>query len=100
MNDPYVLIEGPKWADAKVYGNWLLAAAKAEALWKQALKDPVFAKKIERLLVCCIPDFSIGATVMFAHLIEDLVAFSLQLNSEEGDEFVVMAEMGLFCPYR
>ena len=38
MNDPYVLIEGPKWADAKVYGNWLLAAAKAEALWKQALR--------------------------------------------------------------
>ncbi len=69
MNDPYVLIEGPKWADAKVYGNWLLAAAKAEALWKQALKDPVFAKKIERLIVSCIPEFSIGATVMLAHLI-------------------------------
>jgi hypothetical protein len=97
MNDPCVLIEGPKWADAKVYGNWLLAAAKAEALWKQALKDPVFAKKIERLLVCFMPDFSIGATIMLAHLTEEFVAFSLQLDSEEGDEFVMMAEMGFFA---
>ena len=97
MNDPYVLIEGPEWADAKVYGNWLLAAARAEALWKQARKDPVFAKKIERLTVSCIPEFSIGATVMLAHLTGDLVAFSLQLNSEDGDVFVMMAEMGFFA---
>ena len=33
-----VLVEGPEWGDAKFYGEWLLAAAKAESLWKEALE--------------------------------------------------------------
>ena len=30
-----VLVEGPRWGDAEFYGNWLLAAAKAEAFGKK-----------------------------------------------------------------
>ena len=33
-SDPYVLVQGPAWGDAQFYGEWLLAAAKAEAYWK------------------------------------------------------------------
>jgi hypothetical protein len=29
--DPYILVQGPAWGDAQFYGEWLLAAAKAEA---------------------------------------------------------------------
>ena len=34
VTKPYVLVEGPRWDDAEFYRRWLLAAGKAEALWK------------------------------------------------------------------
>ena len=63
-NEPYILIEGPKWGDAEFYGNWLLMAAKAEALWKEAVNDPSFDDQVMRLMVADIPDFGMGATDM------------------------------------
>ena len=36
IQDPCVLIEAPRFGEAKFYGLWLLAAARAEALWKNA----------------------------------------------------------------
>ena len=41
-----VLVEGPEWGDAKFYGELLLAAAKAESLWKEGLGDQDFEKKV------------------------------------------------------
>ena len=64
--EPYILIEGPRWGDAEFYGRWLLAAAKAEALWKEAISDPSFQKQIEVVKVLVIPDFSIAATVLLS----------------------------------
>jgi hypothetical protein len=44
----FVLIEGPRWGDAEFYGNWLLAAAKANRLVQQAeARDPEFRKARE-----------------------------------------------------
>ena len=64
--EPYILIEGPRWGDAEFYGRWLLAAAKAEALWKEAISDPSFEKRIELVKVLVIPDFGIASTVLLS----------------------------------
>jgi hypothetical protein len=94
-----ILVEGPGWADAEFYGKWLLAAAKAEALWTEALEDPIFQKQVELLTIMYLPDFSIAATVMISQLEKNLVSFAIQLNGKEVelvDEFVIMADMGFF----
>ena len=67
-SEPCILIEGPKWADAEFYGRWLVAAARANRFWLKALKNPIFEKRIERLTVVYILDFTIGATVMLSQL--------------------------------
>jgi hypothetical protein len=78
------------------YGSWLLAIAKADALWKEAIKDPRFNKKVERPMVVSIPDFSIGGTILLSRLEKNLASFLVDLNAEEGEEFVMMVEMGFF----
>ena len=74
-----VLMEGGQWGDAEFYGNWLLAAAKAETLWKEASDDPDFAKQVDRLSVVFIPDFGIAATVFLMHLEDNLSSFVLSV---------------------
>jgi len=97
-NEPYILVEGPMWGDAKFYGKWLLAAAKADALWKNAIKDPSFAKQVDGLMMASIPDFGIGATVLLSRIEKNLASFMVCLNGEEEvAEFVMMAEMGFFA---
>ena len=92
-----VLVEGPQWGDAEFYGNWLLAAAKAETLWKKASDAPDFAKQVDRLSVATIPHFGIAATVFLMRLEDNLSSFVLSFNEGDGvDEFVMMAEMGFF----
>src|SRR4051812_30716473 len=95
-----VLVEGGEWGDAEFYGKWLLAAAQAEALWKEALDDPDFAKQVNRLGVVAIFHFGITALVFLARLEENLSSFVLDFNTPEGegvDEFVMMVEFGLFA---
>lgn len=95
--EPCILVEGPMWGDTKFYGKWLLAAAKADALWKKAIKDPIFEMQVERLLVVYVPDFSIAATVLLSRLEKNLVAFVTRLNDEqEGEAFAMMVKMGFF----
>jgi hypothetical protein len=92
-----VLVEGPEWGDAKFYGEWLLAAAKAESLWKEALGDQDFAKKVERVSVCYIPDFGIAATMMLMRLKSNWTRFVIDVDSEEGEELAMMFGMGFFA---
>jgi hypothetical protein len=96
--DPYVLVQGPKWGDAHFYGGWLLAASKAETFWKEAYADPDFKKQIDHVCVCYIPDFGIAATAMLMALSEHRTTFVLDVNSEGGENFAMMAEMGFFVP--
>jgi hypothetical protein len=35
--DPYIRVEGPAWGDAQLYGQWLQAAANAEAFWNKSV---------------------------------------------------------------
>jgi hypothetical protein len=98
-SEPYILVEGPKWGDAEFYGKWLLAAAKAEALWKEALEDPIFEKQVEPLTIGEIPDFGMGATVMLSQLKKNLASFTVRLRGEYTllvEDFVMMIEMGFF----
>jgi hypothetical protein len=62
-----------------------------------AIKDHSFKKEVDRLMVVFIPDFSITATVLLSRLEKNLASFLVELNEEEGEEFVMMVEMGLFA---
>jgi len=98
-SNPCILIEGPSWGNAEFYGKWLLAAAQAETFWKEALKDPVFEKQVERVSVVYMPDFGIAASMMLMQLEEHRTTFVLDLHSEDGDDFAMMITMGFFAPY-
>jgi hypothetical protein len=98
-DDLCVLIKGPNWGDAEFYGKWLVAAAQAETFWKEACKDPSFEKQVKRVIYdVCIPDFGISASLMVMRLEEYMTTLVLDLNSEEGGDFVMMFAMGFFAP--
>jgi hypothetical protein len=94
--DLCVLVEGPAWGDAKFYGEWLLAAARAESFWKEACDDQDFKKQVERVCILYIPDFGIAGTMMLMRLKEDMTQFVLHLDSEEGEDFTMLVGMGFF----
>jgi hypothetical protein len=97
-SEPYILVEGPEWGDAEFYGKWLLMAAKAEAFWKQALKDPIFEAQVELLTNSEMPDFGICATLMISQLPKNFASFTVHVRGDVStfDEFVIMAELGFF----
>jgi hypothetical protein len=94
-----ILIERPEWGDADFCGKWLSAAAHAETLWREARKEPEFDNQVERVCVAFIPDFGIGALVLLRQLLNaySTTAF-VDLDSETGEECVMMVRMGLFVP--
>jgi hypothetical protein len=92
----WVLIEGPAWGDAQFYGEWLLAAAKAQVLWRTALEDQEFAKQVERVCIIYEPDFGITATIMLMNLRAHWTSFVLDLQSEDGEDFAMMFSMEFF----
>jgi hypothetical protein len=97
MTGSCALVEGPKWADTMFYGKWLLAAAKANALWSEAINDPEFSKRVDRLLLIYVPDFSICATVLLSGLEKNWASLVVSVNGdEEAEEFAMMIGMGFF----
>jgi hypothetical protein len=97
--EPYILVEGPRWADAKFYAKWLLMATKTQALWEKAIKDTRFKKQIDRLTVLHHPKFDHIASLLLFQLKENLVSFAIPLYSEDWaavEQFTLMAEMGFF----
>jgi hypothetical protein len=100
--EPFILVEGPRWADAEFYGKWLLMATKTQALWEKALKCPSFKKQTELLTVLYIPTFDYSASVFLFQLQKNLVSFAIRLNNSddrecaEVNQFTLMAQMGFF----
>ena len=98
--EPYILVEGPRWADAEFYGNWLLTATKTQALWEKAIKDPRFKKQIDLLTAHYSPDFDHSASLFLFQLKKNLVSFTIPLHNSEDwaelDQFTLMTEMGFF----
>jgi hypothetical protein len=95
-DDPCILVEGPRWGDAEFFGRWLLAADRVNTLWNEAVKDPKFRSQVSRLEVVYHLDFGTAALAMLLELREQFVAFTLCLDSEEGELFAMMAELGFF----
>ena len=94
-----ILVEAPKWGDAKFYGQWLLDAAKANDLLQQAKKDdPEFCERVEAILeVLHRLDFGIMSTVFLSKLVDkEFCTFVVDTNSEDLNEFALLAEMGFF----
>jgi hypothetical protein len=94
-----ILVEGPRWADAKFYAKWLLMARKTQALWEKANKDTLFKKQTELLTLNYFPQFEQSASLFLFRLKKNLVSFTIPLRSEywmELDQFTLMAEMGFF----
>lgn len=96
LGDLCILAEGPAWADAEFYGQWLLAAARAEALWQGALQDPAFEKKVSRLTCSYMPDFGISATLLISRLGKEFVSISIPMADEGMVEAAMMVGMGFF----
>jgi hypothetical protein len=97
--ESFILVEGPKWADAKFYAKWLLMATKTQALWEKAIKDSRFKKRIDRLTVLHNPQFEHIASLFLFQLKENLVSFTFPLYSEDWkavEQFGLMAEIGFF----
>jgi hypothetical protein len=42
--EPCIPVQGPAWGDAQFYGEWLLAAAKAETFWKETYTQITISK--------------------------------------------------------
>jgi hypothetical protein len=92
-----ILVAGPHWGDAEFYGNWLLAAARAEAFWKKACSEPDFGIAVDRLSVVYRPEFGIAAYVLLSLLKDHRTSFVIDLNEDEVvDYFVMMSAMGFF----
>jgi hypothetical protein len=95
--DPYILVQGPAWGDAQFYGQWLQAAANAEAFWKDAYADEDFKRQVDHVCDAYIPDFGIAATAMIMQLKEYRTTCLIELNSEDGNDIAMMTEMGFFA---
>jgi len=93
---PCVLVQGPSWGDAEFYGRWLLAAAEAETFWRHAYEDSEFRKRVDRVCVVYMPHFGISATAIIIELGEYRTSLTIDLNSEESENFAMMAAMGFF----
>ena len=90
----HLLVEGASWGDAAFYGRWLLAGAKANRLWKRARADLEFAKLVDHLETTRILDLGIEATAFVMDLRKQLYSFVIELQSDEGELFAIMTEVG------
>jgi hypothetical protein len=90
------LVEGPTYSDAKFYGEWLLAAASAQALWDHFIEDGRF--KSWRDTLTELPPLDEGATYfLYALWAENQISFSVSVKDElEAGQFLLMTEMGFF----
>jgi hypothetical protein len=101
-NEPFILVEGPGWGNVEFFGKWLSAAAKADALWNEAVKDRIFEQQVALLTGIHTPNFGMAAMSFVSELQKDHISFMVSLNFElmedlhEVEQLVMMIEMGFF----
>jgi hypothetical protein len=82
---------------AQFLGRWLLAAAKADqTLQKRFNQNPSLKQKVDRLEVVHCIHFSSASTRFVELLMKNLICFTLPLDEQWGEMFVVMVEVGFF----
>jgi hypothetical protein len=94
-----VLVQGPTWGDAEFYGRWLLFAAEAQALLKQAKSDDqAFREAIDSLEILAPLCFGLMATVFVSQFADKkFETFTIEFGSDDMIEFAIMVEMGFFA---
>ena len=101
-SEAYILVEGPECAQVEFFGKWLSAAAKADALWNEAVKDRIFEQQVALLTGIHTPNFGMAAMSFVSELQKDHISFMVSLNFElmedlhEVEQLVMMIEMGFF----
>ena len=93
----YVLVEAPEWCSVKFYGQWLLAAADAQELWKKSIEQGALEVEAVTSSLEALPDFGIAATVMLSLLEKEPETFIIPVIGYEANEFAMMIEMGFFA---
>ena len=97
-----VLIESPGWRDASFYGKWLLTAAEAQRLWREAVQsDCEFRSRIERLEVVSIVLLGNEALKVIGELAEnDICTLIVRVDTELGDSVALLAPDRTRSPLR
>lgn len=94
-NEQCILVECPRWGDAKFLGNWLLAADKANNLLMEVREDLIFADQISTLEMVYVLDFAGDAYFMATECGGNVAALIINYR-EEAEGFAMMVEMGFF----
>jgi hypothetical protein len=94
-----VLIESPGWLDASFYGKWLLAAAEAQRLWREAVQyDCEFRSQIDRLEVISLVLLGNEALKVIGELAKnDICTSVVRVDTDLGDGVALLARMGFFA---
>jgi hypothetical protein len=92
----YSVIEGPRWDDCEFYSAWMLAAAQAQTIWRRALEDSDFYKKMERVFDIYVPNFEEGACGFMMGLRHKRHSTIFALGTLEVKEFCMMTSLGFF----
>jgi hypothetical protein len=100
-DEPCILVEGPRRPSAEFYGKWLLAAAKADEVWKKAKEEPRYKKQLERVPNNYFPAFGMNAIRLLSLLPNNYFSTIVSLNcKEKGEErlrwFLIMRLLGFF----
>jgi hypothetical protein len=96
-----IFVEGPRRPSAEFFGKWLVAAGKADALWKKAGEEPRFEKQLERVPNNYFPAFGMNAIRLVSLLPNNYFSTIVSLNCEyKGEErlrwFLIMRLLGFF----
>jgi hypothetical protein len=96
-----ILVEGSKRAEAEFLAQWLLAAAKADKLWKKAVKDASFQEAVRPLTPSYFPKFGMAAAYFLSKQFGEhyFPSFVVRLNGKGGKEgvaFAMMVHVGFF----
>jgi hypothetical protein len=94
---PCILIEGPRFGDVEYYARWFSQVAEANRYLQTARKDAFFRHTMNSLEVLHLFDLGLTATLLLSQFANKAFrAFVLDANSEDVNEFCVMARIGFF----
>jgi hypothetical protein len=98
--NPYVVIEKTDEPDCRFVADWLIKAAEAQDLWREALSDPEFSNKILLIHCAAMPDLAAFALDILGELQRSRFVVALGLYSDEGCllniELTLLVWLGFF----
>ena len=112
-NDPCIVVVGPPWPSpghhhtelfcghhrTEFYGRWLLAAAKADEVWKKVKGEPHYEEQLERVPNNYLPAFGATALWLVSQLANNSFSAIVSVNGREEEMrgwFLTMRHMDFF----